>query len=143
MLCTRGEGRGEVEASPESRIPRSRHVVISSEMCVCLIMRKVKEKNIYCWGDSKSKRERERRGGYIKNHMRVRKGRSFHYARCNLIGPRILGSQKKAHVLGHTKRRERWTVEMIPYKTYLKFVLSFKIFIPTEFCHTIINFTAI
>lgn len=74
MLCTRSEGRGEVEASPEYRVPRSRHVVISSEMCVCLIMRKVKKKNI---GGADSKSKRERGGGYIKNHMRVRKGRSF------------------------------------------------------------------
>ena len=75
MLSTRGEGRGEVEASPESRVPRSRHVVISSEMCVLFNNEKGEKKKNIGGGDSKSKRERG--GGYIKNHMRVRKGRSF------------------------------------------------------------------
>ena len=77
MLCTRGEGRGEVEASPESRIPRSRHVVISSEMCVCLIMRKVKEKKIYCWGDSKSKREKNREEDILRTACVSEKGGRF------------------------------------------------------------------
>lgn len=104
MLCTRSEGRGEVEASPEYRVPRSRHVVISSEMCVCLIMRKVKKNKNIGGGGSKSKREREE--GILRTTCVSEKEGRFQYARCNLIGPRMVGVPKESTRVG-TYKEER------------------------------------
>ena len=104
MLSTRGEGRGEVEASPESRVPRSRHVVISSEMCVLFNNEKGEKKKILA-GQTQKVRERREEGILRTTCVSEKEGR-FHYARCNLIGPRMVGVPKESTRVG-TYKEER------------------------------------
>jgi hypothetical protein len=89
----------------ESRIPRSRHVVISSET---MMFFKTKRKEKYL--RVRLKKGEVRR--YVKDHMRVSKVRPSRQCVLQTDWATYSRAEKATHVVKFWDERERWTVEM-------------------------------